>query len=315
MINLAEVKPQQEEAVAGATTPTSAEVKGRLVEFAWWMKKQGYAEASVITRVKLLTVLAKRGANLLDPESVKETIAKQEWCSKRKLNAADAYACFLRMRNLTWQPPRYKVTRELPFIPTETEIDQLIAGCSRKLTPLLQLLKETGIRIGEACQLKWADIELENGTIRVTPEKGSDPRMFQISNKLKAMLIELQGTAVSDKVFTRCIRNQRRIFQRHRRKVAAKLHNPRIEKITFHTFRHFKATMEYHKTKDILHVMKLLGHRSISNTLIYTHLVDFKDDEYISKVATTAKEACQLVEAGFEYVCKIDDSHIFRKRK
>jgi len=73
--------------------------------------------------------------------------------------------------------------------------------------------------------------------------------------------------------------------------------------------------MEYHKTKDILHVMKLLGHRSISNTLIYTHLVDFKDDDYISKVATTAKEACQLVEAGFEYICKIDGSHIFRKRK
>jgi len=61
--------------------------------------------------------------------------------------------------------------------------------------------------------------------------------------------------------------------------------------------------------------MKLLGHRSISNTLIYTHLVDFKDDDYISKVATTAKEACQLVEAGFEYICKIDGSHIFRKRK
>lgn len=246
---------------------------------------------------------------------IKEVIAKQEWCNKRKVNAGDAYTCFLRMHNLTWEPPRYKVARKLPFVPTETEIDQLIAGCSRKFTPLLQLLKETGVRIGEASQLKWIDVDLENGTLRVTPEKGSNPRMFQISNKLRAMLTELQRTATSEKVLPRSVRNQRRIFQRQRKKVAAKLHNPRIEKITFHTFRHFKATMEYHKTKDILHVMRILGHRSITNTLIYTHLVDFKDDEYVSKVANTAKEACQLVEAGFEYVCKVDSNHVFRKRK
>ena len=39
---------------------------------------------------------------------------------------------------------------------------------------------------------------------------------------------------------------------------------------------HFKVTMEYHKTKDILHVMRILGHRNIKNTLVYTHLVNFQ---------------------------------------
>jgi len=180
MINLVEVEPLTQEKAAGATpaTSTPADAKGKLIEFAWWMKKQGYAEITVISRVKLLTILVKRGGNLLDPESIKETMAKQEWCNKRKLNAADAYTCFLRMHNLTWTPPTYKVARTLPFIPTETEIDQLIAGCARKFTPLLQLLKETGVRIGETAQLKWTDIDLETGTVRVTPEKGSEPGMF-----------------------------------------------------------------------------------------------------------------------------------------
>ena len=45
------------------------------------------------------------------------------------------------------------------------------------------------------------------------------------------------------------------------------------------------------------------------------HLVDFKDEEYISKVAKTVKEACQLIEAGFEYVTEIDGAKLFRKRK
>ena len=28
--------------------------------------------------------------------------------------------------------------------------------------------------------------------------------------------------------------------------------------------------MEYHRTKDILRIMKILGHKNIKNTLIYT---------------------------------------------
>jgi len=59
----------------------------------------------------------------------------------------------------------------------------------------------------------------------------------------------------------------------------------------------------------------VLGHKNIKNTLIYTQLVDFQDDDYISKVAKTVEEACQLVEAGFEYVCEMDDVKIFKRRK
>jgi len=91
--------------------------------------------------------------------------------------------------------------------------------------------------------------------------------------------------------------------------------NPRLLRISFHTLRHFKATIEYHKTKDILHAMRVLGHKNIKNTLIYTQLVNFQDDEYISKVAWTLEEGCKLVKAGFEYVTEIEGGKIFRKRK
>ena len=39
------------------------------------------------------------------------------------------------------------------------------------------------------------------------------------------------------------------------------------------------------------------------------------DDEFISKVANTVEEACALVEAGYEYVCDIEDAKLFKKRK
>jgi len=100
-----------------------------------------------------------------------------------------------------------------------------------------------------------------------------------------------------------------------RKKLAKKLQNPRLNQITFHTFRHWKATVEYHRTKDILHIKQLLGHRSIQSTLIYTQLISFEEDEYHVKVAKTIEEACELAEAGFDYFTAMDSAQIFRKRK
>jgi len=100
-----------------------------------------------------------------------------------------------------------------------------------------------------------------------------------------------------------------------RRKVATTLQNPKILKIRFHTLRHWKATMEYHKTKDILYVKELLGHRNINSTLIYTHLINFKGEEYYSATAKTVDEAKDLIEKGFEYVTEMDGVKLFRKRK
>ena len=96
--------------------------------------------------------------------------------------------------------------------------------------------------------------------------------------------------------------------------VAKKLRNPRLTQITFHTFRHWKATTEYHKTKDILHVMRILGHRNIQSTLLYTQLINFESDEFHSATAKTIQEAQKLVEAGFEYICDFNEVKLFRKR-
>lgn len=296
--------------------PTPSNMKARIVEYSFWLFKEGYAESTILSRTKLLKIMVKRGANLFDPESIKETIAKQKcWSDGRKANAVDAYTSFLIMTDGKWNPPRYKRIRKLPFIPTEAEIDQLIAGCGPKTATLLQLLKETGMRIGEAWRLKWTEVDMVNNNVRVTPEKGSNPRIFKLSGKLIAMLDAIQRKTKNNRVFGKSLKSQRRLYEKQRANLARKLKNPRILAISFHTLRHFKATMEYHRTKDILHVMRMLGHKNIKNTLIYTQLVEFQDDDYVSRVAKTVEEACQLVEAGFEYVCEMDDAKIFRRRK
>jgi len=113
----------------------------------------------------------------------------------------------------------------------------------------------------------------------------------------------------------KCLDDFRRTFTEKRRRIAEELDNPKIDQITFRSLRHFKGTMEYHRTKDILHVMRVLGHKNIQNTLVYTHLVPFEEDEWVCKAAGTADEVKPLVEQGFEYVTQVDGLTFFRKRK
>jgi hypothetical protein len=68
--------------------------------------------------------------------------------------------------------------------------------------------------------------------------------------------------------------------------------------------------MEYHKTRGILHVMQVLGHKNIKNTIVYIQLIDFKDDDFVAKVAHSEEEACQLIAADFEYICDFGSNRI-----
>jgi len=214
-----------------------------------------------------------------------------------------------------WRPPKYEQTRKLPFIPLESELDALIASAGKKMATILQLLKEVPIRIGEACRLKWIDLDSEHNALTINePEKRGLPRMFKVGARLVTMLNALPRK--NEYIFggTKA-NNAAKYLWDIRKRVAHKLQNPRFLSIHLHTFRHWNATMEYHKTKDILHVMKRLGHRHIENTLIYTQLIQFESDDFHSGVAETIDEAKKLVEAGFEYVCTHENIMLFRKRK
>ena len=320
--NLVEVASRTEKRAAGATEtkPTEADVKGKIIEYAWWMKKQGYAESTIKGRVKMLKTLSRKGGNIFDSESMKESIAKQPWKESSKKYAVLAYSCFLRMLGLSWQRPIYRPRETLPFIPLEEEIDQLIACCGKVMATFLQGLKETGADPGELVSIRWIDVDRKNRvTVINHPVKGHDPRIISVSNKLMEMLKKLPKKG--ERVFITSVDNMYKNFRLQRMKAARKLANPRLEKITFVTLRHWKGTMEYHKTKDILHVKRILGHKCIQSTMVYINLDQayFRQpsDEFIVRIAHDVSEACEFVEAGFEYVTGeySDGGKVFRKRK
>lgn len=75
--------------------------------------------------------------------------------------------------------------------------------------------------------------------------------------------------------------------------------------------------MFYHKTLNLIEVQQKLGHRSISNTVIYTRLVNFDSNEYLYANAKNLSEEDALLDAGYEFVrySEKDQVAIYRKRK
>jgi integrase len=283
------------------------------------MKKNGRAEGTIATSIERLKCLDKQ-CNITEPEEVKELLTRVKWQTNTKLNVAIIYASFSKSIGKTWTRPEYKHESTLPaFIPTEAEIDSLIAAATMKTAALLQTLKETAARIGEVTRIQWKDIDFERKAIYIRAEKGSNSRILPASDKLLAMLGRLPKT--SDKPFKAQIHGYRNTFQNLRHRTAVKLNNPRLKQIHFHTFRHWKATMLYHTVKDIMMVKAFLGHKSVLSTQVYVNieaaLFLCASDQWTSKVAQNATEVCQLIDVGFEYVTGeyTDGGKLFRKRK
>jgi integrase len=291
-----------------------------------WMRNNGRKKSTIETRYRSLRTIAKQ-TDILKPEAVKAFVAATAWSENTKCKRVEDLLGFYAFKKIQWVPPDYTRTEKIPFVPTETEIDQLIQNINQvskhggKTATFLQLLKETGLRPGEAWSLHWTDVDFGQTQIVLNePEKGSNSRKPRISGKLIQMLNQLRRSSPflfrnQSRDPIKSLEDFRRTYIGQRKRVAATIGNPRITSITFKTFRHFKGTMEYHRTKDILHVMRVLGHKSIKNTLVYTHLVTFDNDEFTCKVAGTVQDAKDLVEAGFDYVTDVDGLKLFRRRK
>lgn len=318
MKNLSHQRTRQKQA-AGATKLSKEEVNGKIIQLAASLLNNGVPEGTVNTFMRNLITLSKRVNNLMNPEEVKELIARRKWKPKYKNSLVLAYDHFATYWKITWTPPHYKVPESFPFVPLEEEVDQVIAALPKKLGTFVQTIKETGARPGEIRrQVRWTDIHKESGTIIIrTPEKGSRPRVLDVSANLIERIQMLPRN--HEYVFPASKKSFYIRWGKRKKAIAHKLNNPRILKMTMTSLRHLKGTMEYHKTRDILHVMKILGHKDIKSTLVYIDLEHAifrtKNDQFTVKVAETPQEITQLLEVGFEYVCEKDGLIFLRKRK
>ena len=280
------------------------------------MKKQHYAKSTIEVTDRRLKLMAE-SANLDNPEEIMNYLANINVKNSYKESLANAYYRYALFNNIEWNKPLIKRSSQPPYVPTNEEITILVSDAGKKYSLILNILKDTGMRPIEIerTKLKWLD--LNRGAINVQTAKHGNARTLKLKDHTLAMLKEYIGKNnfnLNDNIFPK-VKTMRSAFTRIRKRTADKLKRPEIRKISMYSFRHYFATMLYHRTKDILLVKQQLGHKRLENTLIYTHLVYFQDEEYHARTATTTEEALKLIEAGFEYITEMEGLKLFRKRK
>lgn len=170
-----------------------------------------------------------------------------------------------------------KLLKHISAAPTSKNIGILLSLC-------------TGMRIGEACALRWSDINLTNHTITVShtaariynadnhkterlvssPKTRNSNREIPISSMLYEALRVIKKSAknnfvVSDNKVATDPRTYRDYFSRLLKRLG-------IPRIVFHGLRHTFATRCIESGCDYKTVSVILGHSNISTTLnLYVH--------------------------------------------
>ncbi|TRO52178.1 hypothetical protein E2P61_04375, partial [Candidatus Bathyarchaeota archaeon] len=107
--------------------PDATELKEILVNFILDCKRRGFKDSTIETKTQRIKLVAKKGANILDPKSVKEVIATAKWQDSTKRETVRDFTSLYYFLQIEWDKPKYKAQDKMPFIPTEEELDMLIS--------------------------------------------------------------------------------------------------------------------------------------------------------------------------------------------
>ena len=187
-----------------------------------------------------------------------------------------------------------KKQKKLPEVLSEQEIEQILNQVDIS-TPsgfrnrtILELLYATGMRISELCSLTYKNLNLDNNEITVFG-KGQKERIVLVSKRAKNFLEDYLKTArnlvakgyeVSQSQDSPIFINntgyklQPQTVRMFLKKIMDNLELPKH--VTPHKFRHSFATKMLDNGADLRIVQELLGHASITNTQIYTHVTSQK---------------------------------------
>ena len=198
----------------------------------------------------------------------------------------DSYIFRIELKN--WGGLKGKSGEKLPSHMNEKEVYRFIAGIENfpfkhedlgaRNRLLLKIIIYTGIRVGEALNLKIKDINLEGDFyILQVKGKGNKPRVVMIKAKNIANDFSLWVNSrpyeiESELLF--CNHKGKKLTQSYVSRIVEQVlitNGIRKEKNGAHMLRHSFATLLYQKSQDLVLVQEALGHANLNTSRIYTH--------------------------------------------
>lgn len=177
------------------------------------------------------------------------------------------------------QIPMLKNRREITKVLTKEELSAFFNACDDiKYKMIFMLIYGSGLRIGEAANLRVKDIDSKKMRIFVRDGKGNKERYTILPKASLEMLREYykreRPNHPEGYLFLNSegnplkVERMRVYFRRYRRK--AKLN----DKFVVHSLRHSFATNLIENGATLIQVKELLGHSNIRSTMEYVHIAN-----------------------------------------
>ena len=232
-----------------------------------------------------LTNILHKSPEVVSWEELRDYIRwlqKSRNLSDRTINCAISQLRFFTMYILhkPWddtQLPLRKFDEYLPFVPSKEETWQFISTMpDLKPQTMVALMYSSGLRIGEVCSLRYEDIQRKNMRIHISHGKNRHDRYAVLSKFALDLLTRywMENGKPMGYLFPKQRGDDRPIdtffLSRH-----IHAHEERLgweRRLTCHSFRHAFGTHLYENGTDLLTIKTLMGHKSLTSTMIYIHL-------------------------------------------
>jgi integrase/recombinase XerD len=262
----------------GLATNTLAAYRADLTALSRWLAERDIAITRT-TRAELLAFIAFRVDAGARPRS-----------TARQLSSFRRFFRYLVREGVLRDDPTAqiampKIGRSLPKSLSEEEVESLLNApaiadpLGHRDRTMLEVLYATGLRVSELVNLKYSQINTNQGVIRIIG-KGNRERLIPLGEEAVRWLMEfVKGPRneilldrTTDYLFPtrRGDRMTRQAFWHIIKRYARKA---QIDKeLSPHTMRHAFATHLLNHGADLRVVQMLLGHSDLSTTQIYTHV-------------------------------------------
>jgi integrase/recombinase XerC len=249
------------------------------------MEALGIADFGTLTPDRLRGIVAAEHRGGLGPNSL------QRWLS----SCRSLFRYLTREGQLEHDPAAGvrgpKVRRKLPQVLDTDEAAALVetdsgGSLATRDRAMLELFYSSGLRLSELIGLRWIDLDLEEGHVRVLG-KGNKTRIVPVGRQAVAALLALAASGdgrPESPVFTG--RNGAPIGARavQARMKTLAMQQGIAKRIHPHLLRHTCASHVLESSGDLRAVQEMLGHADIATTQIYTHL----DFQHLARVYDAA---------------------------
>ena len=272
-------------------------------QFLEFLKGQKRAYATILAYgkdidqlIKFVKGMGKNGVGEVtreDLDAFLKNLEKEGYTAKsisRKLNSIKTFYRFLRSNAVTKEDPAAELTHpkyeiKPPRILSKLEYRALRGACRNdiRISAIVELLLQTGIRIGELAHLKIEDVDLKSNELHIPPHESHAERNVPLNKAAKSALERyLKGRPENENTtlfITKTgrpllIRNIRTAIDRYFRLAG-------IDSVKVNDLRHTFIAHHLMSGTPLTLISKLVGHKRLSTTEKYLDVVKGQVEENV----------------------------------